>query len=138
MMQDSLVESDVRAAPSDSLFLRLVRVVGRTSGGQPLLDGIAADAVLALVPLPETEDDFTAVCRALPGGKGLAILGYATATDLIRATAAQVPEGDDLVLRAGRSELHLHADGRVRLRADDVRLESNGHFALVGAFIDLN
>lgn len=134
----ALLEAAPAPAPATSASeLCLHRVSGVTDRGTPRFDGVADARVLPLVPLPAVPEGMTAVCKPLPGDEGLAVLGYLLPADLARAAAA-APVTGDLVLRTGRSELRLHADGRVRLRADDVNVQSNGRLALAGAFIELN
>ena len=42
------------------------------------------------------------------------------------------------MIGTGKAQIRLHPDGRVRIKAEDVTLDSAGRLALRGAFIDLN
>lgn len=129
--------SSLDRAAKTSLTLHAVTGIG--PDGAPELEGAAGRTVVALEPAPLLADSLVAVCKPFGPGLGqLAVLGYLSPSQ-IAAQAAKAPQVEtDIVLRAGRSELRLHADGRIRIKGDDVRFEANGRMGLAGAFIELN
>jgi hypothetical protein len=119
------------AAIPDALIL--LPVVAFATDGTPVLHD--ARAVLAVAAAPDMGERWVAVCKAFGAGQ-LAVLGYVSAAQIAGLTGAAPVQ--DLILRAGRAELRLHADGRVRMTGDDVLVEAQGQVALSGATIALN
>ena len=72
----------------------------------------------------------------------LAIIGIDDLIGALRdATAfngARDKNAKPLIFQAGRSQLALHPDGRIRIKGDDVQIEALGRMKLEGAVIDLN
>ncbi|MGH1329262.1 MAG: hypothetical protein ACRBBK_00120 [Paracoccaceae bacterium] len=98
-------------------------------------------AVLMLEEPPAQAGGHMAVIKPVPDGSGrVVVLGFLALDALLRAPfeAGKAVENQDIVLKSGRSELRLMADGRVRIKGDDLRFEANGRLGLRGAFIDLN
>lgn len=124
--------------PAADGTLDLIPVVDTAEDGTPILEGQTDGSVLALDPVPPGEQGaLLAVCKRMGTDGRIAVLGYVPAAAAAVAAARVAGQGD-IVLRTGRSMLRLTADGRVRIKADDMTLDSNGRLALSGAFIDLN
>lgn len=113
--------------------LALHPVLSRRADGTPELAG--AEALMTLSPLPEDCAGLVAVCKAQ--GNGVVVLGYVDAAAVAQAAQSR-PQDDWLVIGTGKSRIRLHPDGRVRIEAQDVAVESSGRMALRGAWIDLN
>ena len=113
--------------------LILLPVVAFATDGSPVLRD--ARAVLAVAGVPEMGQPWVAVCKAFGTGQ-LAVLGYVSGAQIAGLTGALPAQ--DLILRAGRAELRLYADGRVRIVGDDVKVEAQGNLGLIGATIALN
>jgi len=127
-------------APQTTTETLILRAVTRDAAGRPALAGIEADACLFL----DTPPAPGAIAVAKPMGDGSG--RYAVLGCLAPGEAAATPTAEpaapglapDLVFRNGRSELRLCADGRIRLKGDDLSADMLGRLALRGAFIDLN
>jgi hypothetical protein len=118
--------------------LALFPVLAVDVTGTPVLGTATPMTVVAIETAPPEACGMIAVCKPFgPDGSQLAVLGYLSA-DQISAVSGAKPQDRDLILRAGRAELRLHTDGRVRLTGDSVTIESNGRMALAGAYIELN
>ena len=118
--------------------LDLIPVIDSEADGTPILEGQTDGSVLALDPVPDRSDGaLLAVCKRMGTDDRIAVLGYVPAAAAAVA-GARVAGLGDIVLRTGRSMLRLTPDGRIRIKADDMTLDSNGRLALSGAFIDLN
>ncbi len=130
-------DSPPDASASDGT-LDLIPVIDTEADGTPILEGQTDGSVLALDPVPAgAQDGLLAVCKRMGTDGRIAVLGYVPAAKAAVA-GAKVAGLGDIVLRTGRSMLRLTPDGRVRIKADDMTLDSNGRLALSGAFIDLN
>jgi hypothetical protein len=98
-------------------------------------------AVIMLEEPPLEAGAHMAVIKPVTDGSGrVVVLGFIALDELLRAPfdAGKTVQNQDIVLKSGRSELRLMADGRVRIKGDDLRFEANGRLGLRGAFIDLN
>jgi hypothetical protein len=133
---------DPRLSPPVSLSppsvpdeLLLLPVVAFATDGTPVLQDALSRPVLAVAGMPTLGELWVAVCKPFGAGQ-LAVLGYVGAAQIAGLTGARPVQ--DLILRAGRAELRLHADGRVRMTGDDVLVEAQGQVALSGATIALN
>jgi hypothetical protein len=125
-------------APASDGTLDLIPVIESEADGTPILEGQTGGSVLALDPVPQgTDGALLAVCKRMGTDGRVAVLGYVPAATAAVA-GARVAGLGDIVLRTGRSMLRLTPDGRIRIKADDMTLDSNGRLALSGAFIDLN
>lgn len=129
------------AAASDS-NIRLVPVTATTDDGSPVLVGNTS-AALSAVRVTEDDVGSLAVCLDINAQAPLTfVLGVvtieATISALQSAQPAQQGGAKPLVLKCGRSQIALHPDGRVRIKGDDVRLESMGRMKIQGAVVDLN
>jgi hypothetical protein len=113
--------------------LILLPVLAFATDGTPVLQD--ARPVLSVAGAPDMGQPWVAVCKAFGAGQ-LAVLGYVGLAQIAALTGTR--PATDLILRAGRAELRLHADGRVRVKGDDVLVEAQGHVALSGATIALN
>lgn len=127
---------DRTAKASASGELQMFALAGVTEDGAPILLGADPTTVMALEPAPEDTEGVIAICKTFDGGK-LAVLGYVGRKEFSKIAAAQVVNGD-VVLGTGEAKIRLTADGRIRMQANDVKLESHGRMALVGAYINLN
>lgn len=127
---------DRTAEASATGELQMFALAGVTEDGAPILLGADPKTVMALEPAPADTEGVIAICKSFDGGK-LAVLGYVGRTEFAKVAAAQVVKGD-VVLGTGKAKLRLTADGRVRLQANDVKLESHGRMVLNGAYINLN
>jgi hypothetical protein len=116
---------------SDELILR--PVVAFATDGTPVLQD--ARPVMVVAAVPDMGQQWVAVCKAFGTGQ-LAVLGYVSAAQIAGLTGDAPAQ--DLILRAGRAELRLHADGRIRMMGDDVLVQAQGQVALSGATIALN
>ncbi|SOC04350.1 hypothetical protein SAMN05877809_103181 [Rhodobacter sp. JA431] len=119
--------------------LLLRPVLGRAGTGCPLLVGVLPETeILDLAPQVTPVPGQIAVCRDLPGK--VVVLGYVGAAAVRAVAQAQTSPSDDgwLEIGTGKAQIRLHPDGRVRIKAEDVTLDSAGRLALRGAFIDLN
>lgn len=120
--------------------LRLAALSVQKDGSIALADFPRA-AVLMLEEPPLETGAHMAVIKPVTDGTGrVVVLGFIALSELMRAPfeAGISVQDQDIVLRSGRSELRLMADGRVRIKGDDVRFEANGRLGLRGAFVDLN
>lgn len=125
-------------ASSSDGTLDLIPVVDTAEDGTPILEGQSGGSVLALDPVPEgAQGALLAVCKRMGTDGRLAVLGYVPAATAVLA-GGRVAGTEEIVLRTGRSMLRLTPDGRIRIKAEDVTVDSNGRLALSGAFIDLN
>jgi hypothetical protein len=127
---------DAVAPPSHATDLQLRPVLSVAPGGTVVFADVSQGAeILDLAPAPPAAG-MIAVCCDLPGR--LVVLGYVGA-QAVRAVAQACPADDGwLVIGTGKAQIRLHPDGRVRVKAEDVTLDSAGRLALRGAFIDLN
>ena len=68
------------------------------------------------------------------------MLGYVSAAAARAVAGIDAAPDDDgwLVIGTGKAQICLHPDGRVRIKAEDVTLDSAGRLGLRGAWIDLN
>ena len=123
------------AEPAGDLVMR--PVLGLTQSGGPILAGVAAEVILDLAQVPPATG-LIAICRDLPDR--VVILGYVGAAQARAVTMPETVTGADgwLVIGTGKAQIRLHPDGRVRIKAEDVTLDSAGRLGLRGAWIDLN
>jgi hypothetical protein len=134
MKYDPRLSPSVLFAPTatpDELVL--LPVMAFATDGTPVLQD--ARAVLVVAGAPDMGQPWVAVCKPFGNGQ-LAVLGYVSAAQIAGLTGDAPAQ--DLILRAGRAELRLHADGRIRMVGDDVLVEAQGQVALSGATIALN
>lgn len=113
----------------------------RDEDGAVVLADFPRAAVLMLEEPPKDEGAHMAVIKPVADGSGrVVVLGFIALSEVLRAPfeAGKADQNQDIVLKSGRSELRLMADGRVRIKGDDLRFEANGRLGLRGAFIDLN
>jgi hypothetical protein len=125
--------------PTGDLIMR--PVIGLHEGA-PLLAGVDRDIVLDLGQVPPAPG-LIALCRDKAGQ--VVILGYVNAAQLAAQVQVQTaglvtaPDADGwLVIGTGKAQIRLHPDGRVRIKAEDITVESAGRLGLRGAWIDLN
>lgn len=111
-------------------------VLGLTAVGGPVLGGVTASSVLDLAHIPAASG-LIAICRDT--ATQVVVLGYVGASQT-RAVGVDGATDDDgwLVIGTGKAQIRLHPDGRVRIKAEDVTLDSAGRLGLRGAWIDLN
>ncbi|WP_323718038.1 hypothetical protein [Paracoccus aminovorans] len=128
--------SEPEAAAQGDLQLRLV--LGRGADGLPVLAEPAPGALLVLSDLPQAAAGLVAVCRDIPGRT--VVLGYVTAAQAARAGLAQGGADAEgwVSIGCGKAQIRLHPDGRMRLKAQDITIDSAGRMGLRGAWIDLN
>ncbi|MFV0473944.1 MAG: hypothetical protein ACK5MQ_07010 [Pikeienuella sp.] len=140
--QTDFASEQAAISPAERLAsanLALHAVTGIRPDGTPELEGAAGRRVVALEPAPLLADSLIAVCKPFGSDmEQLAVLGYLSPSQLVTQVVKAPQVETDIVLRAGRSELRLHADGRIRIKGDDVKFEANGRMGLTGAFIELN
>lgn len=131
-------------SPNSNIRLAMVRAV-HASGTLELV-GFEAAQVLSNVKVGAEAAGSFAVCMDLTDQGNLcvvlAIIGIDDLIGALRdATAFNGARGKNakpLIFQAGRSQLALHPDGRIRIKGDDVQIEAHGRMKLEGAVIDLN
>jgi len=135
MKPDPVLQPGLAAAPGGDLVMR--PVIGTTAEGLPLLAGVESGRVLDLSTMSPAPGQ-VAICRDSRGH--VAVLGYVGAAQLQAASrAVHLPDGDGwLTIGFEKAQIRLHPDGRVRIKAEDIALDSSGRMALHGAWIDLN
>lgn len=122
--------------PSADLQLRPVLAVD--ADGRPVLAGSGSKPMLILsdaaVPVP----GMIAVCKDI--SDQIVVLGYAFPPKAVPAETGQVLPDEEgwVTLGCGKAQIRLHPDGRIRLKGQDVTIDSAGRLGLRGAWIDLN
>lgn len=145
MKYDEIALPQTQAPRGD---LRMRPVLGLSQSGGPLLAGVAQFPILDLAQVAPAAG-LIAVCRDTPDQ--VVVLGYVGAMEARAATVPPVaPQGAPstvageidadgwLVIGSGKAQIRLHPDGRIRIKAEDVTLDSGGRLGLRGAWIDLN
>ncbi|HRK42233.1 MAG TPA: hypothetical protein PLH11_04245 [Gemmobacter sp.] len=131
-MKAERLSAPTTAQPGDLVMRPVLGLVGDA----PLLAGVDPAAILDLAHVPPAPG-LIAVCRDMPDR--VVVLGYAGAAQVQLGAAQLVPDSDGwLVIGTGKAQIRLHPDGRIRLKAEDVTLDSAGRLGLRGAWIDLN
>ena len=116
--------------------LMLLPIQGRKDCGAPVLIGY--DDALIMNPMPDGDPfSFLAVCKEAQMDGRLVVLGYLSTAQIVSASVSQKQCGD-VVIGTDKAQIRLTEDGRVRIKGDDVLLESRTRMALSGAYIDLN
>jgi hypothetical protein len=121
--------------PAADLVMR--PVLGTDPNGVPMLAGVASTAILDLAQVPPVVG-LIAVCRDMPDR--VVVMGYVDAAQARAVATVQAKTDADgwLVIGTGRAQIRLHPDGRMRIKAEDITLDSAGRLGLRGAWIDLN
>lgn len=134
-MKPDLIQPSTRPAIVGDLVMR--PVLGIAADGCALLGGVAANIILDLAHAPPAPG-LIAICRDTP--THVAILGYVEAAQARGVAGIDAAHDDDgwMVIGTGKAQIRLHPDGRVRIKAEDVTLDSSGRLGLRGAWIDLN
>lgn len=116
--------------------LELLPIMGVSAQGAPILPGVKQSALTVIEPLPPSRTSGFAVCKSF-GENQIAVLGYLDHDAVVAAHATQTTP-DQVTIRNGKSAIHLHADGRVWIEGEDVKITSHARLALDGAYIELN
>ena len=133
-----------RALTSGTGAVRLALIRAVNADGSVELVG-SDRTVLVATRLDEQAIGSFAVCLDLDGDLPVTVVigavGMAEMFSALQdATDFNKNRGDaePIVFRTGRSQLVLQPDGRIRIKGDDVKVESLGRMKIEGAVIDLN
>lgn len=122
--------------PTVSGGLLLLPVQKRQTCGSPLIKG--HEDALALEPVPDGDPaSFLAVCKEAQMDGRLVVIGYVSFSQIACAQTAAMEQGE-IIFGTEKAQIRLTADGRIRIRGEDVLIESRTRMALSGASIDLN